>query len=238
LIKEEKLGGTSMLKKILPIIVSVTIAVSIAGCSNSNKNSTDKSSENNSQTETKQEVFIGEGEWAKDYTREEVSQFHSEILARMEEQALFYGLEYKIEEKVTEENGETVNDNHIYLDNINPEPNRLESMYYGFKIFGEDLSRGSLNLKIGFKLDLDQIKNEDKFDFKETSMAAFSEAMTNNSERDYSEINNQIIDIVKNQDANGTIESNLDGLVETITIKNDYLLYRLDSKVYDFSINN
>jgi len=226
-----------MLKKILPIIVSVTLAVSIAGCSNSVKDAADKSTDNKAQTENKQEeAFIGEGEWAKDYTRDEVSQFHSEILARMEEQALFYGLDYNKEEKVTEENGETVNDNHIYLDNLNPEPNRLESMYYGFKIFGEDLSRGSLNLKMGFKLDLDQIKAEDKFDFKETSMAAFSEAMTNNSERDYSEINNQIIDIVKNKNTNGTIESNLDGLVEIITIKDDYLLYKLDSKVYDFSI--
>ncbi|NLL30068.1 MAG: hypothetical protein GX258_03310 [Clostridiales bacterium] len=227
-----------MLKKILPIILSATLAVSIAGCSNSTKNSTDETSDNKTKMETKEEaVFIGEGEWAKDYTREEVSTFHSEILARMEEEALFYGLEYKIEEKVEEENGETVNDNHIYLDNLNPEPNRLESMYYGFKIFGEDLSKGSLNLKMGFKLDLEQIKDEEKFDFKETSMSSFSEAMTNDFERDYSDINNQIIDIVKNQDANGTIETNLNGFVETITIKDDYLLYKLDSKLYDFSTN-
>ena len=63
------------------------------------------------------------------------------------------------------------------------------------------------------------------------------ETMTNDFERDYSDINNQIIDIVKNQDANGTIETNLNGFVETITIKDDYLLYKLDSKLYDFSTN-
>ena len=33
-------------------------------------------------------------------------------------------------------------------------------------------------------------------------MSSFSEAMTNDFERDYSDINNQIIDIVKNQDNN------------------------------------
>ena len=58
--------------------------------------------------------------------------------------------------------------------------------------------------------------------------------MTNNPDRDYSEVNEKIIDIVKNQNSNGTIETNLNGLVETITIKDDFLLYRLDSKIYNF----
>ena len=110
----------------------------------------------------------------------------------------------------------------------------MESMYYGFKTYGTDMARGNLNMKIGFKLDLDQIKDEDKFDLKETSISIFSEAMTNNVDRDYSEINEKIIDIVKNKNANGTIETNLNGLVETITIKDDFLLYKIDSKTYNF----
>jgi hypothetical protein len=232
-----KLGGTDMLKKILPFILSAALAVSIAGCSNSAENTKEES--NNEQVETKFQEntkFIGEGEWASDYTKDEVNSLHSEIISRIEEAAMFYGLEYIKEEKVEEVNSETVNDNHIYSDNLDPEPNRLESMYYGFKTYGENLSSGSLNLKMGFKLDLDQIKSEEKFNFEETSMIAFVEAFTNDTERDYSEINNQIIDIVNNQNANGTIETNINGLVETITIKGDYLLYRLDSRMYDFSI--
>ena len=88
---------------------------------------------------------------------------------------------------------------------------------------------------MGFKLDLDQIQNENKFNFEETSMKKFIEVITKDSTRDYSDINNKIIEIV-NSDANsGSIVTNVDGLVETIMIKGDYLLYKLDSKVYKFN---
>ena len=88
---------------------------------------------------------------------------------------------------------------------------------------------------MGFKLDLDQIQNENKFNFEETSMKNFIEVITKDSTRDYSDINNKIIEIV-NSDANsGSIVTNVDGLVETIMIKGDYLLYKLDSKVYKFN---
>lgn len=221
-----------MLKKVLVALLSTSLALSVVGCSNSKK---DETQENQKKVEAKsEETFIGDGTWAEDYTRDEVIAFNNEISSRMEETVNFYGMDYKKEEVVKESNGETINDNSIYFDNLNPEPNKMESMYYGMKIYGSDLSSGSLNLKIGFKLDVDLIKEEDKFDLKETSISAFSEAMTNNVDRDYTEVNEKIIDIVKNQDSNGTIETNLDGLVETITIKGEYLLYKLDSKVYNF----
>ena len=221
-----------MLKKVLVVLLSASLTLSVVGCSNLNKKETQ---ENQKKVEVKkEETFIGDGTWAKDYTRDEVTAFNNEISSRMEEEVNFYGMDYKKEEIVKEENGDTVNDNSIYFDNLNPEPNKIESMYYGMKIYGADLSKGSLNLKMGLKLDVNQIKEEDKFDLKETSISTFSEAMTNNSDRDYTEINDKIIDIVKNQGSNGKIETNLDGLVETITVKGDYLLYKLDSKVYNF----
>ena len=221
-----------MLKKVLVVLLSASLALSVVGCSNLNKKETQ---ENQKKVEVKnEETFIGDGTWAKDYTRDEVTAFNNEISSRMEEEVNFYGMDYKKEEVVKEENGETVNNNSIYFDNLDPEPNKIESMYYGMKIYGSDLSKGSLNLKVGLKLDVNQIKEEDKFDLKEISISTFSEAMTNNSDRDYTEINDKIIDIVKNQGSNGKIETNLDGLVETITIKGDYLLYKLDSKVYNF----
>lgn len=221
-----------MLKKVLVVLLSASLTLSVVGCSNSNKNETQ---ENQEKIEVKtEETFIGDGTWAEDYTRDEVIAFNNEINPRIEETVNFYGVDYTKEEIVKEENGETVNNNSIYFDNLNPEPNKIESMYYGMKIYGSDLSRGSLNLKIGFKLDVDLIKEEDQFDLQETSISSFSEAMTNDYDRDYTEINEKIIDIVKNQDAKGTIETNLDGLVETITINGDYLLYKLDTKVYNF----
>lgn len=221
-----------MLKKVLVVLLSTILTFSVVGCSNSNNNETQ---ENQIKVEAEnEETFIGNGTWAEDYTRDEVIAFNNEISSRVEEAVNFYGMDYTKEEVVKELNGDTINDNSIYFDNLNPEPNRIESMYYGMKIYGSDLSSGSLNLKIGFKLDIDLIKEEGKFDLKETSISTFSEAMTNNIDRDYTEINEKIIDIVKNQDSNGTIETNLDGLVETITIKGDYLLYKLDTKVYNF----
>ena len=224
-----------MIKKILIAILSGITIMSLVACSPSSKSDqNEKTVEESAKTKESEKTFIGEGEWAKDYTLEEVTKLNDEITARIEEKANHYGLDYVKEEKIKEENNESVNDRHIYTDNLNPEPNRMESMYYGFKTYGTDMARGSLNLKIGFKLDLDQIKNEDKFDLKETSIANFSEAMTNVTDRDYSEINEKIIDIVKNNNADGTIETNLDGLVETITIKDDFLLYKIDSKMYNF----
>ena len=224
-----------MIKKILIAILSGITIMSLVACSPSSKSDqNEKTVEESAETKESEKTFIGEGEWAKDYTLEEVTKLNDEITARIEEKANHYGLDYVKEEKIKEENNESVNDRHIYTDNLNPEPNRMESMYYGFKTYGTDMARGSLNLKIGFKLDLDQIKDEDKFDLKETSIANFSEAMTNVTDRDYSEINEKIIDIVKNNNADGTIETNLDGLVETITIKDDFLLYKIDSKMYNF----
>lgn len=220
-----------MLKKVLLILVSGIMAASLVSCGNSKKQEV---SETKEPVKVEEKVFIGEGEWASDYTKDQVSVLNSEISTRIEDVARFYDLEYSKEEKVKESNGETINDNNIYVDNLNPEPNRMESMYYGFKMYGEDMASGSLNLKIGFKLDVDQIKTEDKFNFEETSIAEFSKAMTNNPERDYSELDSQIKDIIINKNAEGTIETNLNGLVETITIKGDFLLYKLDSKKYDF----
>lgn len=220
-----------MLKKVLLILVSGIMAASLVSCGNSKKQEV---SETKEPVKVEEKVFIGEGEWASDYTKDQVSVLNSEISTRIEDVARFYDLEYSKEEKVKESNGETINDNNIYVDNLNPEPNRMESMYYGFKMYGEDMASGSLNLKIGFKLDVDQIKTEDKFNFEETSIAEFSEAMTNNPERDYSELDSQIKDIIINKNSEGNIETNLNGLVETITIKDDFLLYKLDSKKYDF----
>jgi hypothetical protein len=227
-----------MIRKTLIAILSGIMVISLVACSpSSNVENEESNTAQITRSTEENETFIGDGELASDYTRDEVSALNDEITARMEAAANFYGVEYVKEESISDENGESVNDKYVYFDNLNPEPNRMESMYYGFKTYGSDMASGSLNLKIGFRLDLDQIKNEDKFDLKETSISTFSEAMTNDSERDYSEINAKIIDIVKNQNANGTIETNLNGLVETITIKDDFLLYKIDSKTYDFKNN-
>ena len=228
-----------MIRRNLAAILSGIMIISLVSCSPSNNKKTEEGTTpaKTSMLADEEVPFIGEGEWASDYTRDEVTELNDEITERIEEVANFLGLEYLKEEKIKDENSQSVNEKYIYFDNLDPEPNKIESMYYGFKVYGSDMATGNLNLKIGLRLDLELIKNEDKFNLKETSISNFSEAMTNDTERDYSEINEKIIDIVKNQNSNGTIETNLNGLVETITIKDEFLLYKLDSKMYDFKKN-
>ena len=75
-----------------------------------------------------------------------------------------------------------------------------------------------------------------EFDFENLSLSAFSQAFTGDYERDYTELDKQIYDIIKNGTDEGiqTITNNIDGLKETITITEDFLLYKLESRVYNF----
>ena len=52
--------------------------------------------------------------------------------------------------------------------------------------------------------------------------------------RDYSELNQQIYDMITGNNNVTTIENNLDGVRETISITDDFLLYTLQTKEYQF----
>ena len=67
-----------------------------------------------------------------------------------------------------------------------------------------------------------------------TAMSTFSEAFTGNEDIDYSKLNKEIYDIVTNNSGISKVENQLDGLSETITITDDYLIYTLESKEYKF----
>jgi len=217
-----------MLKNALATILTVMLSVSMIGCSSLKKTEKEEPSVVESE-------IINTGTFSKDYTKDEVESLNLEISEATKELITFYGLEYTEETETKVENKEKVVDDYIYFDNLEVEPNRIESVYYSYKTYGESQPSVSFSLTMGFKLDLDQIQNENKFNFEETSMKKFIEVITKDSTRDYSDINNKIIEIV-NSDANsGSIVTNVDGLVETIMIKGDYLLYKLDSKVYKFN---
>lgn len=177
-----------------------------------------------------------EGTWATDYSRNEVQNLHEEILHRIEDICTILEVqdEYSLHEEVKDENGTTVNRNGLYLEIPEPESNRIESMTYELVQYGTDLSSGQLVLKIGFNLDREAIKEEGKFEFEMTAMSTFSEAFTGNEDRDYSKLNKEIYDIVTNNSGISKVENQLDGLSETITITDDYLIYTLESKEYKF----
>lgn len=219
-----------MKKKAITLALSIVLAISAVGCSSNNVETTNE----NESTATKN-VDILPGKWSEEYTRDQVQELYEKALASVESTATGYSLEYEItENEIKEENGESVNDTYVYLDIEDAE--RLESLYFGFKQYGSDLASGKLEMKLGYKLDKNTILQTGKFEFENLSLSAFSQAFTGDYERDYTDLNDQIYEIIKNITGEEieTIENNVDGLKETITITEDFLLYKLESRVYNF----
>lgn len=221
-----------MNKKRISIILSGLLMMTMVSCTN--KDNISISLEDN-KARVIENIQV-EGTWATDYSRNEVQNLHEEILHRIEDICTILEVqdEYSLHEEVKDENGTTVNRNGLYLEIPEPESNRIESMTYELVQYGTDLSSGQLVLKIGFNLDREAIKEEGKFEFEMTAMSTFSEAFTGNEDRDYSKLNKEIYDIVTNNSGISKVENQLDGLSETITITEDYLIYTLESKEYKF----
>lgn len=219
-----------MKKKAISLALIMVLAISAVGCSSNNDNVSEEN-----KNKTIENIDVLPGKWSQDYTREEVQELYKKSLASVESTAKGYSLDYTItEDEIKEENGESVNDTYVYFDI--PDAERLESLYFGFKQYGSDLSSGKLEMKLGYKLNKQLILEAGKFEFENISLSAFSQAFTGDYDRDYTELNKQIYEAVKNSNDSSieTITNNVDGLKETITITQDFLLYKLESKVYNF----
>ena len=222
-----------MKRNVIALALCTVLAISVVGCSSNNTENKNIASDNSKIAI--EDTDILSGTWSEDYSRDEVKSLFDKALASVESTAKGYSLEYEVtENEIKEENGESTNDTYVYLDI--PEAERLESMYFGFKQYGSDLASGKLEMKMSYNLDRKTILEGQKFEFENLSLAAFSQAFTGNYERDYTELDKQIYDIIKNGtgDEIQTIENNLDGLKETITITDDFLFYKLESRVYNF----
>lgn len=220
-----------MSKKIVALIICAIVSLSIVGCTKKEEKIDNTSK---AKTATEEQYDKLEGEWAKDTTLEGLKAKYNELLKVVEEKTKGYGLEYTKEETVKEENSETVNHNNIYLDNKNAEKNRLESLYFGMKIFGTKLSSGQMTMKLSLNFDGEEALRTGKFDFGDTSLASYSALITNEKDRDYKEINSKIIDILNSVSGEGVIKSSINGLYEEFTINKDYIVYKLETKVFDF----
>lgn len=222
-----------MKRNVIALALCTVLAISVVGCSSNNTENKNIASDNSKIAI--EDTDILSGTWSEDYSRDEVKSLFDKALASVESTAKGYSLEYEVtENEIKEENGESTNDTYVYLDI--PEAERLESMYFGFKQYGSDLASGKLEMKMGYNLERKTILEGQKFEFENLSLAAFSQAFTGNYERDYTELDKQIYDIIKNGtgDEIQTIENNIDGLKETITITDDFLFYKLESRVYNF----
>jgi hypothetical protein len=217
-------------KKIIVLAVVAIISASLIACTS--KSSEDTKSNTNTVTEENYQKL--EGEWANDVTMDELKSKYNSLLAKVEAKTKEYKLEYKKSEEVKEEKGETVNKNYIYLDQKNPEKNRLESLYFGLNIYGEDLNQGQITMKLSLNFDGEKALKDGEIKFQDTSIAAYSKLFTNEANRDFSDINDKILEVLKSDKAEGVIENSIDGLYEEFTVTKDYIVYKIETKKLDF----
>lgn len=223
-----------MFKKIIALILGTMMTVSLVGCSNR------ESKEDNTKTfaiENDEKYSNLDGEWSKDITLKIFDEKFDKLFGEVRDKCKMYGLTFneKGEESVKQEKGRTVSKKYLYLDNEKPEKNRLESLYFGRKLFGDDLSSGQITLKLSLNFDGEgALSGENKFDFGDTSLASYAEFMTGEKDRDYSKINEEIIKILKSDSGEGVYQNTINGLYEEYTINKEYLVYTLETKELQF----
>ena len=145
------------------------------------------------------------------------------------------GGKYTNDEVIKKEEDTTITDNSIYFDNENPENNKIESMYFGLKIYGENLEEGVISLKLTLKFDGESAVKNNDLDLGKTSFVKYIEAFTGQSDRDYSDINKEILERLANGESEIRINNTIDGLNEEILASNDCIFYKLSTKKYKFA---
>lgn len=228
-----------MSKRIMSLVMGLIIATSLIGCGgNGSKDSKSQGKANVSAEESKTEDNEDsdlEGTWAENYTLEQTKGFYKEYLKKMEDITKGFGLKYEKDEKIREENDQKVNDDFIYYDNEKPEANKIESMYFGMKTYGDNLEKGDISLKLSLNFDGESaIKNND-FDLGKTAFDSYIKAFTGKESIDYSKINKEIIDGLKEGKTEVDINNTIDGLKEEIIATKDCIIYKLSTKKYTFA---
>lgn len=222
-----------MSKKILAGIIAGVISLSLIGCGKeANEDVTKSKSISEDQKKYKDLV---DGEWSENINAETLQDKFNDLFSKVENKTKEYGLEYsKEQDKITEDNdGEAVKETYIYLDQENPEVNRLESLYIGLKLYGTSEDRGQIIMKTSLNIDGSEILKTGEIKFQDTSLASYAEIFTGISNRDYSDINKKIVEVLKSDSGEGVITDSVNGLYEEFTITKDYIVYTLETKEYD-----
>lgn len=219
-----------MKKKILVLMVTSILSLNLISCAGS-----EEKIENNSKkmVETEQKSELN-GDWAKDYSLDKVKELNEGIMGRVSELTDLFGIEYERLEETTQEGTESVNVDKISFENLSGENDRIESMFYGLKVYGTDMSAATLSLKISFKIDFQKILTENYFDLGTTSIGDYAKAFTDDENRDFTELNNRILEMLQSDSKGGIIEENLNGLLETVDVYDNHIIYKLESKIYKF----
>ena len=108
-------------------------------------------------------------------------------------------------------------------------------MYYGLKIYGENLEEGVISLKLTLKFDGENAVKNNDLDLGKTSFAKYIAAFTGEADRDYSDINKEILEKLASGDTEVRINNTIDGLNEEILASKDCIFYKLSTKKYKFA---
>lgn len=223
-----------MSKKLIALVLGTMMTVSLVGCVNKENKEENAKKFSISNNEKYSDL---DGEWSKDITLKTFDEKFDELFVQVRDKSKYYGLTFneKGDESVKQEKGRTISKKYIYFDNESPEKNRLESLYFVRKLFGDDLSSGQITMKLSLNFDGEgALTGENKFDFADTSLAAYSEIMTREKDRDYSKINEEIIKILKSDSGEGVYQNTINGLYEEYTVNKEYIVYTLETKELQF----
>ncbi|WP_317311266.1 hypothetical protein [Clostridium thermobutyricum] len=226
-----------MSKKIIGVIIAATLAVSLVACGEKKEDS------NNSVNNIENSRSVGDnaktknlqGAWAsKEYTYNSFKDESTKLTTKVEDLSKEFGLDYKNEEKVEDVDGLTANVKSVYLDNKNPEENKLESMQFSTQYLGKSQEGGKFMLKESLKFNGEKAIKEGNFNLGDTSLAKYAAILTEEPNRDYSELNKKIMDIIKSDKPEGVIEDSVNGLHEELAVSKDYIVYTLTTKEFKF----
>jgi len=221
-------------KKIISAVMSLIVVTSLIGCSNSSGNVEKKTETVTEQKNANKDDENLEGKWAEKYKLEEVQKLFKEKLSKMENITKELGIKYTKDEKINKEKDESFNDNSMYYDNGKPDANKIESMYFGMKTYGEKLETGDISLKLSLNFDGENAIKNNNFDLGKTSFNKYIQAFTDQENRDYSSINKEIVEKLKNSDT-VKINNTIDGLKEEIIATKTCIIYKLSTKRYRFA---
>lgn len=224
-----------MTKKLLAIAVVTLISINLMACNKGSIKTSPETTTSKDKTVTENKYSKVVGVWAKDIPLSELKEKYKSLLADVEAKTNEFGLDYKKEEIVKEVNNETVNNNYIYLDQENPEKNKLESLYFGLSLYGSDLAMGQITMKLSLNFDGNKALKSGEVKFEDTSIADYSELFTKQLNRNYSDINKKILDVLKSDSSEGVIENNIDGLYEEFTVNKEYIVYKIETKKINFA---
>lgn len=213
-----------MIKKVVAMIMAGVISLSVVSCGSSKEEK--ESVSNNASIEDNYDKL--EGEWAKDVTLQDFSDKYSKLLDSVKKQTEDFGLTYEEKEEAKDQTKK-----YIYVENKDAEENRLELFSFGETLF-DDVSKGQITMKVSLKINGDKVKEDGKYDLGSTCISKYSALFTGEKDRDFSELDDKIVEALNTEKGEGVIQSDIDGLYEEITVTKEYIVYKLETKKFTF----